>query len=367
MKVGIVTFYNAHNYGAVWQAFALKRYLEKTGNQVEIIQYHNPNIAAAYPKHLHLRLGKKDFIIPSRWGRSLEEYKRIKYSKEEWNVQYQKFEEFIKVYLCNNSEKQWELQVYEKDLIFFGSDQIWEEKITGKDKKIYFGDFDTKARKVSYAASCFSETSVLSDYMISNLRRFDKISVREQAYADKLKKILSKEVIVVSDPVFLLDSKSYESLICKSNNKEPYVLFYFVNEDPELQKISTHIKNKFNKRIIEIHYYKLNNYPEEDKIYSAGPLEFLRLFYCASEIYTNSFHGTAFSMIFHKCFYSLSNNMRINNILHIMNLESRKITSYEDWIDVIKNQSVIDYRKVDILKDQYIQVSVDFINSILIR
>ena len=56
--------------------------------------------------------------------------------------------------------------------------------------------------------------------------------------------------------------------------------------------------------------------------------------------------------------------MRINNILHIMNLESRKITSYEDWIDVIKNQSVIDYRKVDILKDQYIQVSVDFINSI---
>ena len=59
--------------------------------------------------------------------------------------------------------------------------------------------------------------------------------------------------------------------------------------------------------------------------------------------------------------------MRINNILHIMNLESRKITSYEDWIDVIKNQSVIDYRKVDILKDQYIQVSVDFINSILIR
>ena len=104
MKVGIVTFYNAHNYGAVWQAFALKRYLEKTGNQVEIIQYHNPNIAAAYPKHLHLRLGKKDFIIPSRWGRSLEEYKRIKYSKEEWNVQYQKFEEFIKVYLCNNSD-----------------------------------------------------------------------------------------------------------------------------------------------------------------------------------------------------------------------------------------------------------------------
>lgn len=118
MKIGIVTFYNAHNYGAVWQAFALKKYLENTGNDIEIIQYNNSNISAMYPEELHLRLGKKNYIFPSLWKKSIEEYKRVKYSKEEWKVQYQRFEDFIKAYLCDNSTKQWEKQVYDKELIF---------------------------------------------------------------------------------------------------------------------------------------------------------------------------------------------------------------------------------------------------------
>lgn len=365
MKIGIVTFYNAHNYGAVWQAYALKKYLEKTGNESEIIQYRNPSLAAVYPRKLYPRLGKKDFVYPSRWKKSLEEFRRVIYSKEEWAIQFQSFENFINEYLCESSKEDWRHQVYDKDLIFFGSDQIWEEKIIGEHKGVYVGDFETKARKVSYAASCFSEDSCLSDYMIDNLKKFERISVREPSLAGKLKKILRRDINVAADPVFLLNADVYKTLIKGKSDREPYVLFYFVNEDPELKRVSNYIKNVLNKKVIEIHYYKIKRQSEEGEIFCAGPLEFLQLFYEASEIYTNSFHGTAFSVIFHKNFYTLSRNIRIKSIVEIMGLENRNINSYMEWRETANNPIMIDYERVDFLKDQYIKTSVDFIQSAL--
>ena len=48
MKIGIITFHNAYNYGAVLQAFATQSYIESLGHEAEIIDYHNKWIDADY-------------------------------------------------------------------------------------------------------------------------------------------------------------------------------------------------------------------------------------------------------------------------------------------------------------------------------
>ena len=40
MKVGILTFHAAHNFGSMLQAYALQKTVEKTGNICEIINMH---------------------------------------------------------------------------------------------------------------------------------------------------------------------------------------------------------------------------------------------------------------------------------------------------------------------------------------
>ena len=44
-KIGILTFHNAHNYGAVLQAYALKTKLNRMGYKAKILNYQNPYIA----------------------------------------------------------------------------------------------------------------------------------------------------------------------------------------------------------------------------------------------------------------------------------------------------------------------------------
>ena len=51
MKIGIITFQCAHNYGAVLQAYALKEYLKTLGYSVNIINYRPRYIVNAYKKN----------------------------------------------------------------------------------------------------------------------------------------------------------------------------------------------------------------------------------------------------------------------------------------------------------------------------
>ena len=44
MRIGILTFHNANNYGAVLQAYCLQETLRRIGFDVEIVDYRNPLI-----------------------------------------------------------------------------------------------------------------------------------------------------------------------------------------------------------------------------------------------------------------------------------------------------------------------------------
>lgn len=144
MKIGIVTFHHAHNYGAVLQCFALKKVIQKMGHDVEIINHINPKIKSAYdfwPMSLSsLSIFHKIKRICYRSLFNLIKIKRIRL-----------FDSFIINHLGVDCEQNEDWNGF--DAIVWGSDQIWNTGITGDDIA-YWGEVDCgNAKKISYAAS----------------------------------------------------------------------------------------------------------------------------------------------------------------------------------------------------------------------
>lgn len=362
MKIGILTFHYAHNYGAVLQAYALKTYIETLGHEVFVLDYRNNNIVREYPKKLRPRIPKKFFFNPLCWGWAYEEIERCIFSRKTWEIQYTKFQNFIDGYLLQNNRKDWKTQCEECDKVFFGSDQIWEENIVGKNELVYFGEIDSDARKISYASSCFNPSKFAESNNLKKIKNFDYISTREESLASVIRKAYpTQSVKTVVDPVFLLDRKKYEAIADDKSND--YILFYYVSENNELAKISEYLRIIEGKKVIEIHYYNSKKISNTWQLTDVGPEEFLGLISGAEMIITNSFHGTAFSLIFEKPFWSLSSNVRIVDVLEKFELTDRRIESYEEWRE--KKNYEIDYAVFDSKMNNLISESKQYIDTAL--
>ncbi|MDO5381701.1 MAG: polysaccharide pyruvyl transferase family protein [Eubacteriales bacterium] len=357
MRIGILTFHNAHNYGAVLQAYALKTWLEHNSKyEVEIINYKNKVIQKKYNYSLVVYIGKKDLFFPWRWKILWDKLCFIKNAQKQWAVQWEKFDDFItdNLIIDNDSEVsagEW----FDYDLIILGSDQIWEKKATLGYDKVYFGDIKTKAKIISYAASMsdinLNENDVM--YIKNKLNKLDAISVREDTIQDFLINILNKDVFKVLDPTLLLDKCEYQKLSRKVNNMpyEKYVLVYYVNEDKGLEQYIKKLKKNNCINIIEIHYYNKKKYNPVFQLSDVGPGEFLYLIDNASFVITNSFHGVAFSIIYNKNFYTYyKKNDRAESLMNVLGIYNRnqyiKESSSFDEIDYIKvNNQIRELRK----------------------
>lgn len=361
MKIGILTFHYAHNYGAVLQAYALKTYLESMGHSVYILDYRNKYIEQEYPKKLHPRFPKKYFYNPTKWKKIKESIERCYYSKDSWEKRFNKFDEFINIYLLGYEDNNWRDLYQNCDLIFFGSDQIWEENIVGIKELVYFGKIKTKAKKISYAASCFDPNALVKSDRIKEIKNFDKISVREESVAKIINRYYPDiDVKTVVDPVFLLKKGIYKEISLDLNIKN-YTLAYFVTENTELSKICDYIRNVEKKKVIEIHFFNTKQIRSKWQLTDIGPREFLGLFLGAEEIITNSFHGTAFSLIFHKQFWSLSKNVRVVDILNKFDMYERCVESFDNWNE--KKRNTIDYSSFDYKMQSLVSDSENFINQ----
>lgn len=336
MKVGILTFHDAHNYGAVLQAFALKKYIQKLGYEVSIINYHHETIPDGYPKENNEK----------RW---------------------EKFDKFIKELIDYDTKtyiNEQELETLDIDFWICGSDQIWNTEITRGFNKGFFLDFNTNGKKISYAVSMgIDELPKEQEEDFKNsLNKLNKISVREETLQKYAKKFTDKEVEKVLDPTLLLEEKDYESLILDNNYGE-YVLIYALGPDERLIKIANKIAKEKNVKIIELNDKKNENYFCE-QISDAGPDEFLTLIKNAKAVVTNSFHGTIFSIIFEKEFYTitrLNRNSRMKNILKIVDMEDRLI----DKVEELEKIKVQDYKKAYYRLNVEKEKSKEFLNKAL--
>lgn len=328
MKIGILTFHRAINYGAFLQAFALKHYLEGLGHHVEIVDYWPAGHANVY-KLLNLDWKHQSFvkILKALISFALG-YSRRKKRKDKMEYLVQKY---FNLSLSPKYEKPEDLSSLDYDCVVYGSDQIWwKSTIPGYEgfDPVYWGEYvNPKIKKVAYAPSMGIIDLTQDDKLQIQkwLKNFNSISVRETELCQAIQGLTDKNISVVLDPVFLLSKEEWEKY-CVPINRSKYILYYNLLPSKEADEFLKRLQDKWGYDVIEItgsvNFRKIG----KRYIQTADAFEFISYIKNAEFVVTSSFHGTAFSILFEKQFYAVGMGKkagRVKSLLSQLDMEDR--------------------------------------------
>lgn len=375
-KIAILTQPLHVNFGGTLQAFALQKTLIGMGYEVETLNYQwkktsdlkklisafkhkilsNKKVSLFFEKELKILHSKHQAFI----------VKNINYSPVLYTV------EELKNYFDSNGF----------DTVIVGSDQVWRVAYSPRIKS-FFLDFlsDKKSiKKIAYSASFGIDEwqfDVEKTLEIKNLLDdFHVVSVRENSAVDLCQQYLDIEVKHTLDPTLLLEAKEYLKLLNSKQNESDNsgkIFVYVLDKNKSKEKIINTISKKLDKEV----FY---NQPEKDtkESYFIKDLEpyiypsiegWIKGFFDADFIITDSFHGTVFSIIFNKPFISIVNKergaSRFESLLGMLGLVDRMI----DENTIITNdlfENGIDYNKVNSLLDEWITYSYNELKTALV-
>lgn len=277
MKIGILTFHSALNYGAALQTWASVHFLQSLGHEVYVLDYENPCIEKVYRPFLwdSGRLASEGLGYVLKWP--LIAFQRFK--RKRAFMSFQKRELLVLPFS----------KASELDVLFVGSDQVWNGSITGGTDAVYFGDLNQGVRMVAWAASAGKASLNRED--LERLRRnFAAISVREHSLA-----ALIPGSVLLPDPTMMLSAQEWGRLVhpvCGS-----YLLVYAITYQEEVLEIARNIAGELH---LEIRVLSPGVKLRSGWIQTAAPDDFVSLVYHASYVVTSSFHGAVFSLLFNR-------------------------------------------------------------------
>lgn len=327
MKIGVLTFHNTTNYGAVFQCYALQKYINEIGCTCEVIDYNNTTLLDRYDLNPFKSKNVKEFVK-----------KCIFYFPERENRRH--FLKFIRENIKLSAEKYDENNIKMADSIYdkfiAGSDQIWNFKLSGNDYN-YFMTFSEDIKKRNSYAASFGSSKLDNEKEVFNLLEIQRsISVRE----DEAKELLVKAFPHVNqniDPVFLLDKNQWLNFVKKNRKiKSKYIFVYEVARTDNLRNFAYYLAQKYNLKIVYLSKSgkKMKNVK---KIFSISPEDFLNVLYNAEYVVTSSFHGLALSIIFEKNFFydtpkdKYEFGSRLESLIRLSGIDGKKIiNSYEN-------------------------------------
>lgn len=356
-KVGILTFHQALSYGAKLQAYALQQFMQNNGIDNEIIDY--------TCHFMYTRL-----IRPIRVGtyHKARSFYRSLITMRQTGIDRRKSVEFRKKYMKLSrpfTEKNIAEASNEYAAFISGSDQVWSPTVVGFDK-VYFLNFAKSEQKYSYAAS-IGERSLTSEQEVEYkklLSDFQKFSVREPNAADVIKKLTNRESVINIDPTLLLKAEEWDKIITPVSSiapDEPYIFLFNVKTPKSLFDYAKKLSKKNGCKIYSIQKNRRNRV---DGVHYLDPVmanEFVWLIKNAKYVVTNSFHGTAFSIIYKKDYavefdYQGGRNIRSEELMKNLGITDREIINNSDtnpsadvdWSDVekrlaIHRQASLDY------------------------
>lgn len=327
-RVEVLTIHFGINHGSVLQCYALSKTLGDLGAEVEVIDYVPArykmwnNVKIKYPeKSLPWQLA---FLLASAVIRLPQKVVFRSYLKRH-------------IALSRRFSKPDELAAScpPADLYLVGSDQVWNSTYNGSEDKSYLLGFAPQgASRASYAASIGKDelTEGEGSSIAEGVASFAGVSVRESKAAGQLA-AHGIEARVDLDPVFFLNREQWCELSSRKASTEPYVLVYVIAQNYEcMVRQAREIANMRGARLYVLSVRPIRMPGVDRNFLFANPSDFLALFRDADFVVSNSFHGTAFSIIFRKRFltYAAKYNARIENILALTGLERRLVTDRFD-------------------------------------
>ena len=363
--IGLIIAFKHTNYGAQLQAFATQRVIEMLGYDTKIIvcQEKNPLLTHTFGS------GFLHHLINSFISKRKLKKTRLNISDEVYlnNRKFRKLasEQFIKNKLKGityyNSYRKMTQEVQSMCAVLIGSDQMWPPGFCYR--KIDSLDFvPVGVKKISYATSLgVSEYPKYCRKMSGKIwQRMDCLSVREKQGANIIQSICGDiPVEVVIDPTYLLSKQQWEEAIPnKKMSEKKYVFCYFLGNDDNSKQCARHFADINGWELVSVlsdeSYSPYDQQYADKLVQGASPEDFINWIRGAEYIFTDSFHGLAFSVINEKQFYvfyrkrtdvKLNRNSRIDNILFLWQLEDRMLTDINlDWKTFKNNR--IDYNYV---------------------
>lgn len=364
MKIDIVTLHRAQNYGSVLQTFALQKQIEELGHQASILDYYPErytnkgllkrlkNKSRRFKNPLVLLIAKL-LIYPSYLRKGIQFNKFMHYLNLE------------KPSFATNEEGMGRFT--DADAYCAGSDQIWNSHWNEGVEKALFLDFVPKGKLCfSYAASIglsnipaneIDETKLLLD-------KFEFLSLREDKGVELVKELGRTDAVQCLDPTLLMSKEEWSQYADDSYKGKEYVLTYNLHHDPEIDKCAKAIASKYHLQIRNISY----NWHD---IIRHGHLDwcptvegFLGLIKNAKYVVADSFHATAFSIIFEKSFVVITPEVassRLSSLLKMLGLDNHNINKFTS-LKVIEQP--IDYIRVKSIMATKQRESISYLNKV---
>lgn len=363
MKVGILTFHHSLNAGAALQAWALQEYLRSVGIAAEIVNYGK----IGWPSKYYLRTDSLRHFVGSFYNGFntfrrtflIETYRRHLYRR------------FQRVCMGLGAE------IAKVDIprlgythLITGSDQVWHPVINEGDETYFLADAAPGVKRISYAPSFGVDAfaPALERKMAGWLSQFDALSVREPQGAAIVKRLCGRDATLVCDPTLLLPRTAYERIERPPRFGLPkrYIAVYTVCGHPWAEDAALRLGEQMNLPVVHLLGGQLARWylPSKAKrITALGPSEWLWFIHHADSVVTNSFHGTVFSLVYHRPFMVALNgkasDARMQALLAGTGLETRAVVDCHD----LPTSEDENWNRVDVSLRRKAETGCGFIRS----
>ena len=364
MKVALAINYDYHDYGGMLQAFATQRFLEKQGIDSDSINFDNVKGDISRRKWKYFLSNIMDISIVKEKSRLIEKKIRQKTNarlKAQMAERDNAFDKFCTSHFkVSRPFDSWDdmakASQMEYDAVIVGSDQLW---LPSNVKADYYtlNWVPEKVKKIAYATS-FGIGNIPQKYKEmyrQYLTRIDYLSARETSGQEIISELTDRSVPLVNDPALLLDANGWDEVIKdKPIINDKYIFCYFMGDNPEQREFVKRLAKEKGLKIVALLH--LDQFIETDEHYAdytpwdISPADFVNLVKYAEYVCTDSFHGTVFSIIYSRNFFtfkrfnkkaSLSTNTRITSLLTRVGLMDRLVENLDKRPDNIN-----DWRKI---------------------
>lgn len=351
MKVGIITYHRAHNYGAVLQCYALQEVLRKIGHEVEVIDYRQAAIERLYIPSKVQEI-RKSILHPHNLYALRSKFAILNARKE-------KFEFFCSKYL-HTSKSCFADSIPAFEAYIVGSDQMWSLAcVGGSVDPVYFGMFDRPMRSkllgFSISSNNISINELGRDRLTGYINNFNAVSVREQHVADSIFNLTGISLPVTLDPTLCAGSELWNKVLDDKWKNKKYVAVYHVKlrfasvAHKMILNQAIRIAKEMNCEVVDL---SSGEYSVQD---------FVSVIRYAECVVTSSFHATVFSVIFQRPLFSIrlhdGNDGRYIDLLNGIGMNKALVDL--DFTD--KAPSIFDYNEVQRSLNTLRQPSVEYL------